>query len=161
MISGYGNIAKVLKDREGAIFFARGVSNSSLSYDSPEFKREMDAILAFKNQKGCFFYFSTISIFYKKSPYTSHKKRMEQIIRANFNNYNIIRIGNISWDNNPNTFINALKAKKDKGETFDVLDEYRYMINSEELRLITDNLPLVGQNEINVFGAMAKVKDLI
>jgi hypothetical protein len=67
----------------------------------------------------------------------------------------------LTGDKNPNTFINALRAKKAKGEPFEILDEYRWMINKEELLLLTNNLPLIGQNEINVFGRMAKVKDLI
>ena len=161
MITGSGNIAKVLQDREGAIFFARGVSNSALPDESPEFKREKDAILDLREEKGCFFYFGSISIFYKNSPYTRHKIRMEQLIRSNFNNYNIIRVGNLSWDLNPNTFINAIRLKKINGEPFELIDEYRYMIDIDELLLLTNNLPLVGQNEINVFGKMAKPKDLI
>lgn len=78
-----------------------------------------------------------------------------------FKNYNIIRIGNIDWGINPNTFLNKLRAKKEAGEKLDVFDEYRYMISKEQLLMLTDNLPLIGQNEINVFGTMAKVKDLI
>lgn len=150
----------MIQDREGALFFASGISNSSALLDDPGFKREIEL---FRQQPAdlCIFYFSTISIFYKESPYTSHKKKMEQLIRANFNNYNIIRIGNISWDKNPNTFINALREKRYRGEEFVVFDEFRWMINKEELLLITNNLPLKGQNEINIFGKMAKVKDLI
>ena len=161
MITGEGNISRVLNDREGAIFFARGVSNSSLPEDSPEFKREQNFIMKFRDIKGCLFYFGSISIFYKDSPYTRHKIKMEQIIRSNFNNYNIIRVGNLTWDSNPNTFLNVLRLKKFRGEPFDIFDEYRWMINKEELLLLTDNLPLVGQHEINVFGTMKKVKDLI
>jgi len=86
---------------------------------------------------------------------------MEQLIRSNFNNYNIIRLGNLSWDSNPNTFINALKGKIARYEPVEFIDEFRFMINKEELLLLTDNLPLIGQNEINVFGKMAKPKDLI
>jgi len=35
------------------------------------------------------------------------------------------------------------------------------MIDKEQLVLLTDNLPLTGQNQISVFGQMAKVKDLL
>jgi hypothetical protein len=162
MIIGNGNIASILEDRLDVIFFASGISNSSAQEGDPGFRREIELMSEVINTgRGCLFYFSTISIFYKTSPYTNHKKKMEQIIRSNFNNYNIIRIGNLTWDKNPNTFINALRAKKAKGEPFEILDEYRWMINKEELLLLTNNLPLIGQNEINVFGRMAKVKDLI
>jgi hypothetical protein len=86
---------------------------------------------------------------------------MELLIKSNWNNYNIIRVGNLLWDDNPNTFINYLRGRKDRGEPYEVLDEYRYVMDKDHLRLITDNLPLKGQNEINIFGRMAKVKDLI
>jgi len=160
MIIGNGDIAKVLNDREGAIFFASGVSNSS-EINQDEFDREFNLLLHDKRWLSTVFYFSTISIYYTDTPYTRHKKAMEQLVRSMWDNYNIIRIGNIDWGTNPNTFLNALRAKKAKGEPFELFDEYRYMISKEELLLLTDNLPLTGKNEINVFGRMAKPKDLI
>lgn len=159
MILGTGDIAKILNDREGALFFASGVSNSS-EFRPEAFSREID-LLMIQPQNLCIFYFSSISIYLKDSPYTAHKRKMERLIRSNWNNFNIIRLGNISWGTNPNTFINYLRAKKNAGEEIHVVDEYRYLISQEELLLLTDNLPLIGQNEINVFGKMAKVKDLI
>lgn len=159
MIVGNGNIARVLNDRPGALFFASGVSNSRCT-DGDQFRRERSLLLA-QPKDICLFYFSTISIYYSSTPYTRHKGKMELLIKSNWNNYNIIRIGNLLWDENPNTFINYIRGKKERGETYEVLDEYRYVMDKDHLRLMTDNLPLVGQNEINVFGRMAKVKDLI
>lgn len=159
MILGHGDIASVLKDRDGALFFACGVSNSQ-NIDRKEFKREKGLLLECP-KSFCLFYFSTISIFYKDTPYTRHKKMMEQLVKSNFNNYNIIRIGNISWGKNPNTFLNFLRAKKKADEPYELLDEYRYIVSEEELLLLTDNLPLKGQNEICIFGKMAKPKDLL
>lgn len=159
MILGNGDIGNALIDREGVIFFASGVSNSSCE-DSEQFNREKTLLLD-QPKNLCLFYFSTISIFYKDSPYVSHKKRMESIIRSNWNNYNIIRIGNIDFGTNPNTFINFLRNKKAKGEPYELLDEYRYIISADELLLLTDNLPLTGQNEINAFGRMCFPKDII
>lgn len=158
-IVGSGDIAKVLNDREGAIFFASGVSDSRCN-DDARFIREIE-LLDSQFSGKCLFYFSTISIYYTKSPYTIHKEFMETLIKIKFPNHNIIRIGNIDFGTNPNTFLNALRAKKAKGEPFELFDEYRYLISKEELLLLTDNLPLTGRNEINVFGRMAKVKDLI
>jgi hypothetical protein len=86
---------------------------------------------------------------------------MELFIKSNFENYNIIRIGNITWGNNPNTFINYIKNKIKKGEPVEIKDEFKYLIDKEQLILLTDNLPLIGQNTISVFGRMAKVKELI
>jgi hypothetical protein len=86
---------------------------------------------------------------------------MELLIKSNFQNYNIIRIGNITWGSNPNTFINYIKNKIKNGEPVEIKDEYKYMIDKEQLVLLTNNLPLIGQNQISVFGRMAKVKELI
>jgi len=156
MIVGNGDIASMLNDREGALFFASGVSNSGDVHKS-EYTREWDLL---QNQPDdlCCFYFSTISIFNKISNYTAHKIHMEFAVKARFRNCNIIRIGNIDWGDNPNTFLNYLRNKKGP---VTIRDEYKYMISKEQLLLLTDNLPLTGQNEINVFGRMAKVKDLI
>jgi hypothetical protein len=35
------------------------------------------------------------------------------------------------------------------------------MIDKNQLLLLTDNLPSVGQHQISVFGKMAKVKDIL
>ena len=75
--------------------------------------------------------------------------------------YNIIRIGNITWGKNPNTFLNYIKNKIKNNESFFISDEYKYMVDKEQLLLLTDNLPLNSQNQISIFGRMVKVKDLI
>ena len=161
MIIGTGDIASVLNDREGAIFFAAGVSNSSEKRES-EFLREYDLLNA-QDKSKCIFYFSSITIddITKNNDYLTHKRKMELLIKSNFENYNIIRIGNITWGTNPNTFINYIKNKIKNGETVEIKDEYKYMIDKEQLVLLTNNLPLIGQNQISVFSKMAKVKELI
>jgi hypothetical protein len=163
MIVGRGDIASVLNDRDGATFFVSGVSNSNEIRDS-EFMREMD-LLDKQDRTKCLFYFSSISVDDNEkvsgSKYLQHKLKMEMFIKSNFENYNIIRIGNITWGSNPNTFINYIKNKKNKGEPVEIKDEYKYVINKEQLLLLTDNLPLITQNTIGVFGKMAKVNELI
>lgn len=159
MIVGSGDIASVLNDRDGALFFASGVSNSQCTNEK-EFLRELELLLD-QRTKYCIFYFSTISINTVLSRYTLHKLAMERMIKSSFKNYNIIRIGNIDWGKNPHTFINAIRAKKERGEPVQIRDEWKYMISKEQLLLLTDNLPLTGQNTISVFGDMKKVKDLI
>jgi UDP-2-acetamido-2,6-beta-L-arabino-hexul-4-ose reductase len=159
MIIGNGDIASILKDREGALFFASGVSNSSC-FSLAEFNRERELLLQ-QPVDLCVFYFSTISIYTTQRAYTVHKIAMEKLIKERFENYNIIRIGNIDFGNNPNTFLNNLRSKKLNGEPIEIRDEYKYMISKEQLLLLTDNLPLKGKNEINVFGTMKKVIDLI
>jgi hypothetical protein len=161
MIIGKGDIASVLNDREGAIFFASGVSKSTETKES-EFLREIE-LLKKQDTSKSIFYFSSIAVddINKNNQYIEHKRKMELLIKSNFENYNIIRIGNITWGSNPNTFINYIKNKIKNGETIEIKDEYKYMIDKEQLVLLTNNLPLIGQNTICVFGRMAKVKDLL
>jgi hypothetical protein len=161
MIVGRGDIASVLNDRDGAIFFVSGVSNSNETRES-EFMREIE-LLDKQDKTKCIFYFSSIALddLNKNSQYLQHKRRMELLIKSNFENYNIIRIGNITWGSNPNTFINYIKNKRSKGESVEIKDEYKYVIDKEQLVLLTDNLPLTGQNTICVFGRMAKVAELV
>jgi hypothetical protein len=162
MIIGKGDIASILNDREGAIFFASGVSKSSETNEA-EFNREIELLLK-QDRSKCLFYFSSITIddVQKQSNrYLQHKRKMEELIKLNFENHNIIRIGNISWGTNPNTFINYIKNKISKGEPVEIKDEYKFVIDKHQLVLLTDNLPLIGQNTIGVFGKMAKVTELI
>lgn len=163
MIVGRGDIASVLNDRDGAIFFASGVSNSNEINDS-EFMREIE-LLDKQDRTKCLFYFSSISVDDIQkvggNKYLQHKLRMELLVKSNFENYNIIRIGNITWGSNPNTFINYIKNKKNKGEPVQIKDEYKYIIDKDQLVMLTDNLPLIGQNTLCVFGRMAKVAELV
>jgi hypothetical protein len=163
MIVGRGDIASILNDREGAIFFVSGVSNSLEKRES-EYERERK-LLSEQDKTKCIFYISSITIDNKEkfevSRYLQHKKEMEDYIKNNFENYNIIRIGNITWGSNPNTFLNYIKNKIQNNESFFVSDEYKFMITEKELLSLTDNLPLKSQNQISVFGKMVKVKDLI
>jgi hypothetical protein len=160
MIIGNGDIASILNDRKGAIFFTAGVSNSGCT-DDAEYERELLLLLKQPTDK-CLFYFSSIaSLTDQSKKYYQHKQFMEGIIFLRFPNFNIIRLGNIDWGKNPNTFLNFLRNKIKNGEPVDIKDEYRYMISKEQLLLLTDNLPLTGQNTINAFGYMKKVKDLI
>jgi hypothetical protein len=161
MIIGKGDIASVLNDRDGVIFFVSGVSNSNETRES-EFMREIE-LLDKQDKNKCIFYFSSITLddMSKNSQYLQHKRRMELLIKSNFQNYNIIRIGNITWGSNPNTFINYIKNKIKNGEPVEIKDEYKYIIDKKQLLLLTDNLPLIGQNTICAFSKMAKVKDLL
>jgi hypothetical protein len=162
MIVGKGDIASILNDREGAIFFASGVSKSTETNES-EFWREIE-LLDKQDRTKCLFYFSSIALDDMSkigNQYLAHKRKMELFIKSNFENYNIIRIGNITWGNNPNTFINYIKNKIKNEEPVEIKDEFKYLIDKEQLLLLTDNLPLVGQNTISIFGRMAKVNELI
>lgn len=163
MIIGKGDIASILIDREDVIFFASGVSDSSEIRQS-EFERELE-LLSKQDKSKCIFYFSSITIDnkekFKMNKYLQHKKSMEDYIKNNFQNYNIIRIGNIMWGTNPNTFLNYIKDKILNKKKVYLSDEYKFMVSKEQLLLLTNNLPLISQNQISIFGKMVKVKDLI
>lgn len=160
MIVGHGDIAKVLQDREGAILFASGVSDSSC-YDESEYFREKKMIESFQLNRAThtFFYFSSISIMFKTSRYTKHKQEMEELVRRTYIHSHIIRLGNIFWGENPNTFLNYLKNRVDKGQEVNIKDECKFMIDKVQLRMIVNSLPLMaGHNTISIFEDAMKVE---
>lgn len=164
MIIGNGDIASVLNDRPNVIFFASGVSNSGCK-DVMEFRREKNLMIDTFNKYYVpgisLFYFSTMSIAWLNTKYTVHKLSMELMVRGMWPDYTILRLGNITWGDNPNTFLNYIKRKHKVGEPVEIRDEWKYMINKDQLLALTDNLPAKGKNKLSVFGEMAKVKDLI
>ena len=158
MIIGNGDIAKVLTDKDGVIFFASGVSNS-LETNEAEFLREEKLLLSqIKSYK--LVYFSTLSIYSKDSPYTRHKKQMESLVKFYFKDYCIVRIGNITWGNNPNTLINSLNKKIRTNEDFVVRDEMKYIINKEDFLHWIELIPTFA-TEMNITGRHIKVKDIV
>jgi dTDP-4-dehydrorhamnose reductase len=164
MIVGHGDIAKVLNDRKEFLFFAAGVSNSSEKDESRYLleRKILGSDISLANELGLsLVYFSSIACYFSTTRYTKHKLEMELLIKAACNNYTIIRIGNIKWGTNPNTFINYIRNKKAKGEPVEIRDEWKYLISKEQLLLLTDNLPLTGKNEISVFGECKKVIDCV
>lgn len=160
MIIGSGDLGSVLNDRPGALFFASGVSNS-LETSNRKFWRERDLLLE-QPKNLCLFYFGTISKFYPNpSPYVQHKKQMENLVKMNWGNYVILRIGNIDFGINPNTFLNKMRAMKAAGTPLPIRDEYKFMITKEHLLSLTDHLPLDNRIEICAFSYMRLVKDLL
>ena len=155
MVIGRGDIGKAIEDREGFLFYANGLSNrytiTGLSKD-----KEEDEILTHARTLKMFVYISTLSIYYSNSNYTQHKLRMEHIIKTNFRNYCIFRIGNITWGTNPNTLINHLK--KDKSN---IQDTYRYLIDKEELNHWLGMIPREGQHIMNVTGTRKTIKQIV
>ncbi len=103
MVVGNGmvanNFAQYL-DRENAIIFASGVSNSKLAFDS-EFEREKNLLqkVLDENSGKKLIYFSTFNLYdpiEKNSPYCLHKLNMEEFIAKNVPFYNIFRIGHVA-----------------------------------------------------------------
>lgn len=157
MIIGTGSLAKLLNDREGFIFFASGVSNSSNIVPREEFEREHDMLLYYAGNNEMLVYFSTISKFMKVSSYTIHKQKMETFVKSWFPNYVILNLGNVWECTNPNTFRNKMKS----GAPFMIRHEYKFMISRDQLQFVTDNLPRNGKHEISIFGEMRLVKDCL
>lgn len=98
MIIGNGLLAKSLTDadRDDVIFFCSGVSNS-LETNPLAFAREAE-LIGMQDAKQLLVYFSTISIFNpakQNSPYTQHKKAMEQLVSTQFANHIIVRLPNV------------------------------------------------------------------
>lgn len=159
MIIGNGSLAKLLKDREGAILFCSGVGNSQC-HDDKEFKREIASIKTISKVRNSFslFYFSSIVADRTCSPYFNHKTRCEQTVRELFHNYNIVRLGNIWECTNKNTFLNYIKSHPEaKIRT----EEMKYMISAETLNMICQSIPLNGKHTISVFEEMLTVSECL
>lgn len=158
MIVGRGDIATILKDREGFTFFASGVSNSQETRES-EYKREEELLLS-QDKKNHLVYFGSLAIFYSKTRYALHKRHMEDLVKLNFASYTIMRIGNITWGSNPNTLINFFKNKLKNNETFEIRDEFRYIIDQEEFLHWVEMIP-EWNCEMNIPGKRMKVTEIV
>lgn len=160
MIVGSGSIARCLTDREGAIFFASGVSNSRYVPVSEQ-QREMD-LLAKQKRDACLFYFSSMRLnFDYTDAYSRHKAAMEKCVKSWFPSHAILRIGNLIGDINPNTFINYIKNRQAQGLSVEIRNEYKYMIDGATLNMLCQTLPLDQKIELTVATKIAKVKDLL
>jgi len=158
MIVGHGDIASVLKDREGFCFFASGVSNSGETRES-EYIREIE-LLASQDTSLHLVYFSSLAVLYGDTPYVHHKRAMEDTIKRSFPSYTIVRIGNISFGNNPHTIINFLRAKINAGGKFDIQDVYRYVVDEAEFLYWIGLIP-EWSCELNIPGRRLKVKEIV
>lgn len=155
MVVGNGDIASVLKevDREDFTFFASGVSNSSETGEEP-FERERDLLIQQSRGKKLI-YFSTLSIYYKSTRYTTHKRNMERIIKLKFTNYCIVRLGTIKWGSNPTTIINYFKNHPEAH----VEEGYRYLIDKEEFLHWMRLIPPFN-TELNITGKLTSIKEI-
>ena len=158
MIIGNGTIAKAIIDREDRVFFASGVSDSQEERES-EYRREID-LLAGQDKDEHIVYFSTLSVYFTNSRYTQHKIFMEEYIRNHFKHYTIMRLGNTTWAGNKKHLINFLRDKIDKDESFEIRDEYRYVLDKEEFQHWIKLIP-TWNCEMNVTGRRMKVKDIV
>src|SRR5690348_8531191 len=128
-IVGHGDIARVLTPRDGFTYFASGVSNSQET-DESAYQREYRLLLCQDREKHLV-YFSSLSVLYSDSRYAKHKRLMERTVRDTFRGHTIVRLGNITWGDNPHTLINFLRGQQERGEPMDIQDTYRYVVDKE------------------------------
>ena len=158
MIIGNGDIASVLKDKEGMCYFASGVSNSQETRES-EYQREKDLLLK-QDRRLHLVYFGSLSIFYQNERYQQHKREMEAMVTENFPHRCIVRIGNITWGNNPHTLINTLRGHVARQEPLEIKDVYRYVVEKEEFQYWIGLIPK-WNCEMNIPGARMKVGEIV
>lgn len=157
MVIGNGDLATIIPDKENILYFVSGVSNSSETRET-EFQREAKLLMEQKTSRHLV-YFSSLAIFEKDTPYFRHKKAMESLVKT-FPHYTIVRLGNISWGNNPNTLINAMKLRIKNGETLEIRDEYRYIVDKDEFLYWVNQIP-EWNCELSITGKRMKVWQVV
>ena len=156
---GTGDIASAITDNDSFTYFASGVSNS-LETKKAMFDRERALLLA-TFRCNTLVYFSTLSIYSKKSPYTKHKLEMEALIKKNFPNYIILRLGNITWGKNEHTFINFFKRKLKRNQPIRTTKDIKYILTKKQFQLHLSMLPTKGKHTINVMGTPMTPKQVL
>jgi len=158
MIVGKGDLASALIDRDDLLYFAMGVSNSQETREEM-YNIEKDILLSMPKTLRLV-YFGSLSIFYKTGRYQQHKLQMEHLVRSNFPDYCIVRLGNITWGNNPNTIINYLRNRYKEDKPLVIEDTTRYLIDVKEfqhwLGLIPD-----WNCELNITGQPMTVQQIV
>ena len=158
MIIGNGNIASVIQDKENILFFASGVSNSQEIRES-EYQREINLLMQ-QDRNQHIVYFSSLCVFYSKGRYSQHKLEMERTVKSYFSHYTIVRLGNLLWDKNPHTIINFFRDKINKNESFEIKDEYRFLVSKDEFQYWLNMIP-EWNCEMNVPGKLIKVEQIV
>lgn len=166
MIVGNGLIAKRFLDyqNDDIIFFASGVSNSNCN-DESEFTREFELIkYYFQNFKNkTLVYFSTVSIYTKKTPYTTHKLNMENFIKNHFSNYLIFRLPQlVGRSGNYNNLFNLFVTKIRNNEEINIINTKRSLLDIDDLFEIVIRL-IKSENKIfDIAGIeFLTVKDIV
>lgn len=139
------------------LFFASGVSNSACN-DEDEYRREVELLMD-QDKKNHIVYFSSLAMFYSDTRYTRHKRDMEEMVKINFPDYCIVRLGNITWGDNPHTIINYFKAQNAAGHKPELKNELRYVVDAEEFLHWIDMIP-PWNCEMNIPGQTLSVEQI-
>ena len=138
MIIGNGLMATACKniDREGVLFFASGVSDSSET-DSRKFQREEDLLLTNIETDKLFIYFGAIG---GSELYLRHKYNMQNIIMQNVDNYIILNLSQVvGKGGNEKTLFNAFRKSLLNGKEITVYrDCLRSFIDIEDVMYVLD-----------------------
>ncbi|MFI5151521.1 MAG: hypothetical protein ACHQRM_17470 [Bacteroidia bacterium] len=172
MVVGNGLVARsldVYKDNPDVVIFASGVSNSG-EVSIPEYEREAELLMSWKNSKALFVYFSTCSIFdptLSASMYVVHKKKMEEVIRNEFSSFLILRLPLlISNSPNPFTFFNFIRNRILSKENLQVhAKAWRYLMDADDLKtlvpLIINEDSYTGQSINMAYDNASRVADIV
>ena len=164
MIVGNGLIANMFKtiNSENYLIFASGVSNS-MELNEEEFNREFNLIQSHINTDKKFIYFSTINLYNDDRKYFLHKRKIEDFIINNSNNYLIFRLPNIIGNGgNNNNIFNYFKINIIEGNLIKVQDVYRSLIDIEDIKNICEYCMLLDNSIINISEIESiKVLDII
>ncbi len=158
MIIGNGDIASVLPDRDGWIFFASGVSNSQEMRES-EYEREIGLLLE-QEHGPHLVYFSSLCVFYANTRYAVHKRMMEELVKKHFGPYTVMRLGNIAWGVNPHTIINHFREQRRAGQILNIQDTYRYIVDLGEFLHWVALIP-PWSCEMNVTGRRMTIRQIV
>jgi hypothetical protein len=161
VIVGNGDIAKAISAHlnwPDWVWFASGVSNSQETGDAA-YKREYDLLVEQPRDKHLV-YFSSLSVLYSEGRYASHKRAMELSVKYIFSDYTIIRLGNITWGQNPHTLINHLRARHAAGLPLDVQPVYRYVVDLPEFQHWLALVP-EWSCELNIPGRRLTVRQIV
>ena len=173
MIVGNGMLAKTMYtflDNDEVTIFASGVSNSKETREE-EFLREIKLLGDFiKDSERKLIYFSTCAVLHNCesiSNYISHKKKVETLIRQNFENYIIFRLPNVvGKTENKNTSFNFFKNQLISGSELNIEESAsRYFIDVDDIRETLTPIILdrdQNKKEINVcFNNKINVLDFV
>ena len=96
-VVGSGLLASTFKrsKSENCVFFCSGVSNS-LEIRESQFKREESLLLNKIKTESLFVYFSSVLASSHGNKYYQHKRRMENIVVNNCDNYLIVRLPQVA-----------------------------------------------------------------
>lgn len=162
MIVGGGDIAKTLieegLDRPDMTFFASGVSNSNETRKE-EYHREAELLNA-QSIYQHIVYFSSLCVYYSDSVYAHHKRKMEYRAIGGFQFCTIIRLGNITWGNNPHTIINHFKAEHAAGRTPVLHNVFRHLLTKPEFIYWMNSIRAGVNDTMNIPGEMVTVKEI-